>query len=130
MGKYDSMTVAELRAECRRHAGVQGMVGYSKMRKAELIEALEQEQIRLAGPGAPNREFYTPEEEPIPEPEPAKPVEVKGRSVGATTMAAEVPSGAVASKREPFKRYPNKQARNRAKARRRAIRAAGFQAGC
>jgi hypothetical protein len=109
VGKYDSMNVAALKAECKSA----GIAGYSKLRKSELVAALE------AHEGA-----QVPEEEPIPEPEPAKPVEVKGRSVGATTMAVE------ASKREPFQRYPNKQARNRAKARRRAIRAAGFQAGC
>ena len=115
MGKYDGMNVAALKAECKSA----GIAGYSKLRKSELVAALEAHEA-----------IQAPEEEPIPEPEPARPVEVKGRSVGATTMAAEVSSGAVASKREPFKRYPDKQARNRAKARRRAIRAAGFQAGC
>lgn len=110
MAKYDGMNVAELKSACKDA----GITGYSKLRKSELLDVLAAHEAAQA-----------PEEEPIPEPEPAKPVEVKGRSVGATTMAAEVSSGAVASKR-----YPDKRARNRAKARRRAIRAAGFQAGC
>lgn len=114
MGKYDGMNVAELKSACKDA----GITGYSKMRKAELLDALVAHEAA-----------QTPEE-PTPEPEPAKPVEVKGRSVGATTMAAEVPSGAVAPKREPFRKYPSKPARNKAKARRRALRAAGFQAGC
>lgn len=110
MGKYDSMNVAALRAECKAH----GLTGYSKMRKADLLGAL-----------AAHEAAQTPEE-PTPEPEPAKPVEVKGRSVGATTMAVE----ASKVERKRFTKYPTKQARNRAKARRRALRAAGFQAGC
>lgn len=110
MGKYDSMNVAELKSACKDA----GITGYSKMRKADLLAAL------VAHEGA-----QTPEE-PTPEPEPAKPVEVKGRSVGATTMAVE----ASKVERKRFTKYPTKQARNRAKARRRAIRAAGFQAGC
>ena len=109
MGKYDSMNVAELKSACKDA----GITGYSKMRKADLLAALVAHEAA-----------QVPEEEPIPEPEPAKPVQVKGRSVGATTMAVE------ASKREPFRKYPTKRDRNRAKARRRSLRAAGFQAGC
>lgn len=111
MGKYDGMNVSALKAECKSA----GIAGYSKLRKPELVAALEAHEAAQA-----------PEEEPIPEPEPAKPVEVKGRSVGATTMAVE----ASKVERKRFTKYPTKQARNRAKARRRAIRAAGFQAGC
>lgn len=110
MGKYDGMNVAELKSACKDA----GITGYSKMRKAELLDALVAHEAA-----------QTPEE-PTPEPEPAKPV----KGLGATTMAAEVPSGAVAPKREPFRKYPSKPARNKAKARRRALRAAGFQAGC
>ena len=125
---YNSMTVPKLRAECK----TQMLVGYSKMRRAQLIAALEAEQIRLGGKGAPNRE---------PE------VKVKGRSLGATTMGVETPRYNL-NVEVPFvpitdqqvddtigwlgdepKRTAARKARNKAKARRRRVRSAGCPAG-
>lgn len=96
---FSNMNVAELRAECKAC----GIVGASRMRKAELIASLE-----LRGEPAPEQTEQTPApEQTAPEvkaPEPIKPVEQIRRKYESTT------------------------ARNRAKARRRALRASGFQA--
>jgi hypothetical protein len=93
------MNVAELRAECKSR----GIPGFSKMRKDDLLVALAAHEVQ------------TPQES-APEPAEAKAIiKVKGRSVGATTMVATMADKA--------------KARNKAKARRRSIRAAGGQAG-
>lgn len=102
---YGKMNVAALKAECKDR----GITGYSKLRKEDLIAALEAHE-------APK----------VSEPEP---VQVKGRSVGATTMAMRDKLRSESPVFIPRAKYPNQQARNRAKARRRALRAAGFQAG-
>ena len=101
--------VSALKAICKER----GIKGYSKLRKPELISALETWDRE----NAPKTEAA-----PIVEP-----VQVKGRTVGATTIAA------AAAMAEPvrvrFKQYPNTTARNAAKRKRRAIRANGGVAG-
>jgi hypothetical protein len=93
---YETKSVLELRAECKARS----LTGYSKMKKAELVSALN-----------------NADKDPI------EAIEVKGRSVGATTMAMEATTASALIKMASV-------LRNKAKARRRAIRAAGGQAGC
>jgi len=104
---YAEKNVAALKAICKER----GIKGYSSLRKPGLIETLE----------AWDRD-NVPKAEDVPE---AAPIVVKGRSVGATTMAA----AAAAVIREPFTKYRSTTARNKAKANRRAIRASGGVAG-
>ena len=106
---YEGKNVPALKALCKER----GIKGYSSLRKPGLLEVL----------GAWDRENA-----PKPKPEAApivEPIVVKGRTVGATTMAAE----AAKSVRISFKQYPNTTARNAAKRKRRAIRANGGVAG-
>lgn len=105
---YAEMNVASLKSECKGRK----IVGYSKLRKAELVDLL-----------VAHDKANTPE--PTEAAPIAQPVVVKGRAVGATTAAVE----AVKVARVSFKQYPNTTARNVAKRRRRKLRAQGFQAG-
>ena len=107
---YESKNVAQLKSLCKDRK----IAGYSKLRKAGLVAALETSDREAAAKAQPKAEAA-----PIVT---APPVVVKGRSVGATTMAAQAPQ------RHRFTKYPNTTARNRAKANRRAIRASGGQA--
>ena len=96
--ELSSLNVPALKALCKGR----GIKGYSKLRQAQLIEALE-----------------THDRENAPKPELApivEPITVKGRSQPEPIRAS-------------FTKYPSNRAKNRAKARRRAIRANGGVAG-
>jgi hypothetical protein len=109
---YEGKNVPALKAIAKER----GIKGYSKLRKPELLQALQ----------TWDRE-NTPKAEAAPEAAPiVEPIRVKGRSVGATTMAA---AKAADSARIRFTTYPNTTARNAAKRKRRAIRANGGVAG-
>ncbi len=112
---YEGKNVPALKAICKER----GITGYSKLTKPKLLAALVTwDREQAAESNAAFAALETPE---------AAPIVVKGRSVGATTMAA------AAAMAEPvrvrFKQYPNTTARNAAKRRRRAIRASGGVAG-
>ena len=103
---YEGKNVTVLKAICKER----GIKGYSKLRKEGLLAALE---------------TWDKEHAPKPEVAPIPVVQVKGRSVGATTMAVE----AAKTVKVRFTKYPNTTARNAAKRKRRAIRVSGGVAG-
>lgn len=110
MGKYDGMNVAALKAECK----ARGITGYSKLRRADLVERLETrdstEALALSDAEVDEVvEFLQPESKP-------EPPEITDQEwIERHNQAAE--------------RDRKRKARNKAKARRRALRARGFQAG-
>ena len=109
---FEGKSVAELKALCKEA----GIKGYSKLSKADLIQELlnEPESVEAQAPIV----------------EAQAPIVAKGRSVGAATMAAAMVGNLGGGELLPSELAKREQVkRNKAKARRRTIRAKGGVAG-